>query len=116
MTIILFIGIGGAIYSYKKETAELIVSYNNILQGQKIYGIVPYDDKSKLLVFGGKQFQIIQRLKEGSCLFGFLPGSVVCDDWLHSGVWLSKENIALLTAHNVVQVNDFMRGNDDNLC
>ncbi|CAH2046714.1 unnamed protein product, partial [Iphiclides podalirius] len=99
-------GIGSSIYAYAIETAKFIEAFNNVLEGQKIYGIVPNNDKLKLLVFGGKQFKIIERTKQGSSLFDFSPGSIVCDDWLHSGVWLPEMHIAVLTAHNVVQIWD----------
>ncbi|XP_049872703.1 WD repeat-containing protein 6 isoform X2 [Pectinophora gossypiella] len=28
---------------------------------------------------------------------------IICDDWLHSAVWIDHDTVALLTAHNVVQ-------------
>lgn len=80
------------------------------LYGQKIYGFVPTSFDGRILVYGGKQFTVISldNLSESdqnqseqfkSC---FVP--VICDDWIHSALWVDGVIIAILTAHNVVQV------------
>lgn len=73
------------------------------LHGQKIYGIVPSKFKSEIVVFGGKQFTVFTVQENGVFNKKFDP--VVCDDWLHSAMWINGEVIAVLTAHNVVQVS-----------
>ncbi|CAG5002704.1 unnamed protein product [Parnassius apollo] len=97
-------GIGSSLHVYEKNTAKSLETHNHVLEGQKIYGIIPIKDKSKILIFGGKQFKVIHRSNLELRLFDFSPGSILCDDWLHSGVWTSDNKIALLTAHNVFQV------------
>lgn len=58
------------------------------------------------MVFGGKQFTVIAKRTAGeSTVFERLFEAVICDDWLHSAVWIDNTIVALLTAHNVVQVN-----------
>ncbi|XP_013139419.1 PREDICTED: WD repeat-containing protein 6 [Papilio polytes] len=99
-------GIGSSLYIYKKDTLKVVSIHDKILEGQKIYGIEIFEDGSTLLIFGGKQYIVLKRSNQESQLFDFSPGSTVCDDWLHSGTWLSSTKVALLTAHNVVQIWD----------
>ncbi|XP_045536034.1 WD repeat-containing protein 6 [Papilio machaon] len=101
-------GIGSSLFIYKKDTLEVVTIHHKILDGQKIYGIESSKDGSKLLIFGGKQFIIIERSNGEFQLFNFSPGSI-CDDWLHSGTWLSDNEVGLLTAHNVVQIWDISK-------
>lgn len=62
--------------------------------------------EGKIVVFGGKQFTVIaSRTDEESTVFERLFEPVTCDDWLHSAVWINDNIVALLTAHNVVQVS-----------
>lgn len=100
----MFTGIGSSLYIYKKDTLKVVSIHDKILEGQKIYGIEISGDGSMLLIFGGKQYIVLKRSNQEFQLFDFSPGSTVCDDWLHSGTWLSSTKVALLTAHNVVQV------------
>lgn len=74
------------------------------LKGQKIYAFVPSKCSKKVLCFGGKQFTILKITgpNEDLCVRLFEP--VLCDDWLHSAVWVEEDIVALLTAHNTVQV------------
>lgn len=70
---------------------------------------MPLKDSSKFLIFGGKQFTVI-------CIDCNLNGDtnglnihrlfkpLVCEDWLHSATWVDTNTVALLTAHNAVQV------------
>lgn len=61
--------------------------------------------ESKVVVFGGKQFTVIAMKTAGeSTMFERLFEPVICDDWLHSAVWIDYDIVALLSAHNVVQV------------
>lgn len=77
-----------------------------MLRGQKVYGIMLSSCDSKLLVFGGKQFTILTVKDLGEDLIiDNDKEAIICDDWLHSGVWISHNKVALLTAHNVVQVS-----------
>ncbi|XP_068617481.1 tRNA (34-2'-O)-methyltransferase regulator WDR6 [Battus philenor] len=99
-------GIGSSLYVHKKDTGKLVTIHHHILQSQKVYGIVPDKNRSKLLIFGGKQYRIFTRSNLEQNAFDFSPGIVNCNDWLHSGVWLADREIALLTAHNVVQIWD----------
>ncbi|CAG4928746.1 unnamed protein product [Colias eurytheme] len=95
-------GLGSYMHVYEKNSSKLIQRLH-VLKGQKIYGIVPLKKESKILVYGGKQFTIIAVNKEDikfTCCFT----SIICDDWLHSGIWTSNDKISLLTAHNVVQI------------
>lgn len=62
-----------------------------------------------MLVFGGKQFSVVSvalsmQPYEDKEVLSRLFDPVVCDDWLHSAVWVDDDVVALLTAHNVVQV------------
>lgn len=61
-----------------------------------------FSTKSKVLIFGGKQFRVVEVESENSLICTSNP--VICDDWLHSCIWTSLNKIAVLTAHNVVQV------------
>lgn len=61
--------------------------------------------KGKIVIFGGKQFTVITLRAAGeSTVFERLFEPVICNDWLHSAVWINNNIIALLTAHNTVQV------------
>lgn len=78
------------------------------LRGQKIYGIIPTNSKLKLLIFGGKQFTVLSLNNVShdgdSEIFIRNMDPIICNDWLHSGVLISDNQIVLLSAHNVVQV------------
>lgn len=80
------------------------------LRGQKIYGFIPSKDERNIIIFGGKQFSIasIDWSFDGDRkVLRLNPrvGPIICDDWLHAVVWTKEEEIAALTAHNVVQVH-----------
>nr|XP_013189534.1 unnamed protein product [Amyelois transitella] len=94
-------GIGSDLNVFNKNSNSLLQRFR-CLNGQKIYGIIPLLQSNKLLVYGGKQFVVV--LEHGE--FVRLLDPVVCDDWLHSGIWINDNEIALLTAHNVVQIWD----------
>lgn len=100
---ILFIGKGSSINIYDKQTQKHITNIK-VLNGQKIYGIIPHEHQSRVLIFGGKQFAVINITYNDDKLCGSSTISVLCDDWLHSGIWLNGDRIGLLTAHNVTQV------------
>ncbi|CAH2233658.1 jg10625 [Pararge aegeria aegeria] len=101
-------GIGSNLEVYTRDSGNFLQK-TTALRGQKIYGIVPSHFESKLLIFGGKQFTI-SRTKlviindDENLVIEDDIESILCDDWLHSGVWLSKNKVAFLTAHNVVQI------------
>lgn len=77
-----------------------------MLQGQRIYGIVPLQNDNKFLIFGGKQFAtIILDNADDNVKISQLYEKLICDDWIHASVWSSCTDVVLLTAHNVVQVN-----------
>ncbi|KAF9422735.1 hypothetical protein HW555_001729 [Spodoptera exigua] len=100
-------GIGNTINIFDKESAKLLQRLIG-LNGQKIYGFVPSHCGTKILVFGGKQFTVLalvssEECDEGNEVFCRMFKPVVCDDWLHSAVWVNNDVVALLTAHNVVQ-------------
>ncbi|KAF9824397.1 hypothetical protein SFRURICE_002059 [Spodoptera frugiperda] len=100
-------GIGNTINIFDKVSTKLLQHLIG-LNGQKIYGFVPSKCGTKILVFGGKQFTVITLVNsegcdEGNEVFCRVFKPVVCDDWLHSAVWVTDEVVALLTAHNVVQ-------------
>lgn len=87
-----------------KESTRLIHKIHG-LRGQKIYGFVSSKCETKIVVFGGKQFTVIDLSTAGeSTVFEHLFEPVICDDWLHSTVWINNSIVAVLTAHNVVQV------------
>ncbi|PZC86900.1 hypothetical protein B5X24_HaOG201759 [Helicoverpa armigera] len=96
---IVLAGIGDTIHIFDKESRKLLQRLCG-LHGQKIYGFVPGQCGDKILVFGGKQFTIVSRASEEYYRV-FEP--IVCGDWLHSGIWINENEVALLTAHNVVQ-------------
>lgn len=77
------------------------------MNGQKIYGFVAAECGWKIFVFGGKQFTVVKStaLEGDALVYTRLFEPVVCDDWIHSAVWTDEDNVALLTAHNVVQVS-----------
>lgn len=77
------------------------------LSGQKIYGFRTSENSTQILVFGGKQFTVV--LIDCTDFKGItkLLEPIVCDDWLHDAVWIQKNEVAVLTAHNVVQVSTF---------
>lgn len=103
-----FTGIGSTVNLFHKTSTKLLQRLC-ALNGQKIYGFVPSQYGDKIFVFGGKQFTVVslsdpEQSNEGTDLLSRLFEPVVCDDWLHSAVWINKDIVALLTAHNVVQV------------
>lgn len=97
------LGIGSYTNIFDKHSLQSLQIIHT-LNGQKIYAFVPSKCDRKMLCFGGKQFTIlkINSPNEDVCVRMFEP--VVCDDWLHSAVWIDEDILALLTAHNTVQV------------
>ncbi|CAB3254243.1 unnamed protein product [Arctia plantaginis] len=93
-------GIGSTLNVFDKQSTKLQQRLQ-VLHGQKIYGIVPSKFKSEIIVFGGKQFTVLS-VDENEVLIKKFE-AVVCDDWLHSALWVYGDVIAVLTAHNVVQ-------------
>lgn len=96
-------GIGSTINVFDKASARLITKFQ-CLKSQKIYGFVVSNCGNKILVFGGKQFTVLSFTHshyEETFKKNFEP--IICDDWLHSGVWLKEDIVILLTAHNVTQ-------------
>ncbi|XP_013166286.1 PREDICTED: WD repeat-containing protein 6 [Papilio xuthus] len=102
----LFTGIGSSFHIYKKDTLKVFSVFNKILHGQKINGIEPSKDGLNMFIYGGKHFTIVKRLNGQFESIDICLGSTVCDDWLHSGTWLSDTEVGLLSAHNVVQIWD----------
>lgn len=98
-------GIGSYVNIFDKNTKKRI-KRQQVLKGQKIYGFVPDERLENILVFGGKQFTVfsIGTNSDDNIIIDVLFESVLCDDWLHSAIWQSNETIAVLTAHNTVQV------------
>ncbi|KAJ8716407.1 hypothetical protein PYW07_003034 [Mythimna separata] len=100
-------GIGSTVNIFDKASTKLLQRLSG-LKGQKIYGFVPAQCGDIILVFGGKQFTVIFAETSEHCgdergVYSRIFEPVVCDDWLHSAVWVDDEQVALLTAHNVVQ-------------
>ncbi|XP_047990258.1 WD repeat-containing protein 6 [Leguminivora glycinivorella] len=105
---VLFAGTGSYTNIFSKASLKSVQSLLT-LQGQKIYGFVPSKCGKKILCFGGKQFTVLSfsgsnRERGEICSRLFTPE--VCDDWLHSGIWVDDDKVALLTAHNTVQCWD----------
>ena len=103
-----FPGVGSSVNIYDKVSAKFLQRVCG-LHGQKTYGFVPSQCGNLILLFGGKQFTVIaskssEQGNGGKGEFYRLFEPVICDDWLHSAVWDDDEVVALLTAHNVVQV------------
>lgn len=101
-------GIGSTINVFDKTTHKILQRLVG-LYGQKIYGIVPSNCGQKLLVFGGKQFMVAsitsqEDVVEEKEVLRRDFEAIVCDDWIHSAVWIDGDVVALLTAHNVIQV------------
>ncbi|CAD0201984.1 unnamed protein product [Chrysodeixis includens] len=100
-------GIGSTINLFHKTSTKSLQRLCG-LNGQKIYGFVPSQYGGEVLVFGGKQFTVVslsepEQCSEGTDLLRRLFEPIVCDDWLHSAVWVNNDVVALLTAHNIVQ-------------
>ncbi|KAL0830268.1 hypothetical protein ABMA28_002472 [Loxostege sticticalis] len=103
-------GIGSSASVFERNSLKFLERINCLI-GQKIYGIVPLQDSTKVLIFGGKQCTVI-------CIDCNLNGDtnglnihrlfkpLVCEDWLHSATWVDTNTVALLTAHNAVQIWD----------
>lgn len=89
-------------------SVEICAERIKVLNGQRIYGIVPSKCNKKILIYGGKQFSVLSvedcEEHETKKKFSKLFESLVVDDWILSGVWLDDEVLALLTAHSVIQV------------
>ncbi|XP_063621883.1 tRNA (34-2'-O)-methyltransferase regulator WDR6 [Cydia splendana] len=104
----IFAGIGSYTNIFSKASLKSIQSLLT-LQGQKIYGFMPSKCGEKILCFGGKQFTVLsfyELNRESSEIYSRLFTPVVCDDWLHSGIWVDDDKVALLTAHNTAQFWD----------
>lgn len=108
----LFPGIGSTINIFDKVSKKLLQRLSG-LNGKKIYGFVPAQCGDRILVFGSKQFTVISTsnceqpsTETGKFYREFDP--ILCDDWLHSAVWVDEVVVALLTAHNVVQVRVYV--------
>ncbi|XP_047508924.1 WD repeat-containing protein 6 [Pieris napi] len=94
-------GIGSVLHVFLRDVDKLKQTLS-VLNGQKIYGIVPSKTDNKLIIFGGKQIAIVELDVEKDDFYCvFMP--ILCDDWVHSAVWKSSNIIAVLTAHNVVE-------------
>lgn len=101
----IFTGIGSYTNIYSKASLKYVQSVNT-LQGQKIYGFMPSKCGKQILCFGGKQFTVLSFCdpsRERGDIFSRLFTPVVCEDWLHSGIWMDDDKVALLTAHNTIQ-------------
>lgn len=102
----MLLGTGSSLEIYHRDTGKFIQKVN-VLNGQKIYSIKISKCETKFLIFGGKQFSIMElEFNHGEETVSDIQilAPVVCDDWLHSGIFMSENKVALLTAHNVVQV------------
>lgn len=99
------LGIGSSVRIFEKSGSKLSQKLQ-CLNGQKIYCFVVAESGTKIFVFGGKQFTIISSTAEGSdpAVYSRLFEPIVCNDWLHSAIWIDEDKVVLLTAHNVVQV------------
>ncbi|CAK1541937.1 unnamed protein product [Leptosia nina] len=94
-------GIGSWLHVFS-DNSNVLKDKVQVLTGQKIYGIVPLDSLGKILVFGGKQLELVvyDSLKD---VFTCSCNPIVTDDWIHSVIWISNIEVAVLTAHNVVE-------------
>ncbi|XP_048485447.1 WD repeat-containing protein 6-like [Plutella xylostella] len=105
---IVLAGIGSWAHVYDIVTKKLLQT-EHVLRGQKIYGFIPSKYEGNVIIFGGKQFSIASidwSFNRDRKVLRLNPrvGPIICDDWLHAVVWTKEEEIAALTAHNVVQI------------
>ncbi|XP_050348246.1 WD repeat-containing protein 6 [Nymphalis io] len=99
-------GVGSSLEVFNKESGKFIQKIK-IFNGQKVHSVEYLKCESKFLIIGGKQFSIIELIfncDEDAVSEQQIVCSILCNDWLHSGTWISKEEVAVLTAHNVVQI------------
>lgn len=90
---------------YARKDFKFLIR-KHILKGQKIYGFIPQDCNGNFIVYGGKQFAIVEikSNNEENVIVYQLFNSIVCDDWIQAAIWKSSSEVTLLTAHNAVQV------------
>ncbi|XP_064072300.1 tRNA (34-2'-O)-methyltransferase regulator WDR6 [Vanessa tameamea] len=108
-------GVGSSVEIFNKDSAKFIRKIK-ILKGQKVHSIEYLKCESKFLIIGGKQFSIIELTfdcEEDVVSEQQVVYPIICNDWIHSGAWISKEKVAILTAHNVVQVWNIINGTFD---
>ncbi|RVE43646.1 hypothetical protein evm_011686 [Chilo suppressalis] len=101
--------IGSSVYIYTKNGFKFLHRLQ-CLNGQKIHGLVPNEVRDYVLVFGGKQFSVLSlecpKSDEDDLRVARIVEPVVSIDWLHSAAWMKDDTMAVLTAHNIVQVWD----------
>ncbi|XP_066906772.1 tRNA (34-2'-O)-methyltransferase regulator WDR6 isoform X2 [Halyomorpha halys] len=69
-----------------------------------IYGIIP--NNVKIIVFGGKRVAFIETNQNFSCMS--IKTSWLVEDWILDSVWTSDIEVAILTAHNVLLLYQYL--------
>lgn len=73
-----------------------------VFDAQKIYGIVPNELGTKLLIYGGNRIKVFQSDFRDFCAVQEAT-SCICHDWVLSAKWINSDrNIVTVTMHNIV--------------
>ncbi|CAG9769307.1 unnamed protein product [Ceutorhynchus assimilis] len=105
-----FAGIGGFLHIYQLPNNNLIKRLK-IFEGQKIYGIKPNLNLSKLIIFGGKHISLTS-CPQGN--FEEIEKSThhILSDWILAVKWIENDNkIATVFMHNKLTIwnKDFLK-------
>ncbi|KAL4709720.1 hypothetical protein ACJJTC_005523 [Scirpophaga incertulas] len=84
-----------------------------ILNNQKIHSIITFSKYDKLAIIGGKQLRIVLFSEIGDDIeenFGIkMLDLIECVDWIHCAAWIDHATLAILSAHNTVQIWNILK-------
>lgn len=95
-----FLGISGTLNIFNKRTAKFLNAIR-LFDGQKIYGIIPNESRTKLLIHGTYSIKIfkckfipaLEIEEDSSCVF---------HDWILSANWINSDHhVVTVTMHNI---------------
>ncbi|KAJ8921999.1 hypothetical protein NQ315_008637 [Exocentrus adspersus] len=94
-------GVGGYVHVFDKKCRKFLAKHD-AFEGQKIYGIIPNRDETKILLYGSRYIKVIltgDKLAEES--------RNRAPDWILAAAWIHNSNstqIVTVSMHNRVQV------------
>ncbi|KAJ8935051.1 hypothetical protein NQ318_002680 [Aromia moschata] len=96
------IGVGGFLYIFNKKTSKFLNKVN-VLEDQKIYGIIINKIGNKILLYGGK---FIKLFNINATLTYFDEISrTTASDWILDAKWINTDKeIATISMHNRLQI------------
>ncbi|XP_021924396.1 WD repeat-containing protein 6 isoform X2 [Zootermopsis nevadensis] len=94
-------GIGGCVYVFETQSGKFITK-EEIFEGRRVHNIF-VDKKQNIAIIGGKMVQTFKLETEDNFKLSSFAAWAI-DDWIQYLHWLDCDNIAIVTAHNVVSL------------